>query len=89
MPVEVVSSNERITSAEWFRWVQRQGSATGMQPMQKREQLQETLELASISDSIQLSKASCSSNANLKTTPGFPHHGDWLALMASVDPNPR
>lgn len=30
VPVEVVSSDERITYAEWFRWVQRQGSGIGL-----------------------------------------------------------
>lgn len=30
VPVEVVSSDERITYAEWFRWVQRQGSGMGL-----------------------------------------------------------
>ena len=30
MPVEVVASDERITYAEWFRWVQRQGSGIGL-----------------------------------------------------------
>ena len=29
VPVEVVNSDERITYAEWFRWVQRQGSGIG------------------------------------------------------------
>ena len=30
VPVEVVNSDERITYAEWFRWVQRQGSGIGL-----------------------------------------------------------
>lgn len=30
VPVEVVESHERITYAEWFRWVQRQGSGIGL-----------------------------------------------------------
>lgn len=30
VPVELVSSNERITYAEWFRWVKRQGSGIGL-----------------------------------------------------------
>ncbi len=30
VPVEVVRSDERITYAEWFRWVQRQGSGIGL-----------------------------------------------------------
>ena len=30
VPVEVVNSNERITYAEWFRWMQRQGSGIGL-----------------------------------------------------------
>ena len=30
VPVEVVSSDERITYAEWFRWVKRQGSGIGL-----------------------------------------------------------
>jgi len=30
VPVEVISSDERITYAEWFRWVQRQGSGIGL-----------------------------------------------------------
>jgi hypothetical protein len=30
VPVVVLESNERITTAEWFRWVQRQGSAIGL-----------------------------------------------------------
>jgi len=30
VPVEVVASDERITYAEWFRWVQRQGSGIGL-----------------------------------------------------------
>ena len=30
VPVEVVNSDERITNAEWFRWVQRQGSSIGL-----------------------------------------------------------
>lgn len=30
VPVEVVTSDERITYAEWFRWVQRQGSGIGL-----------------------------------------------------------
>jgi len=30
VPVEVVESNERITYAEWFRWVKRQGPGIGL-----------------------------------------------------------
>ena len=30
VPVEVVTSDERITYAEWFRWVKRQGSGIGL-----------------------------------------------------------
>jgi hypothetical protein len=30
VPVEVVASDERITYAEWFRWVKRQGSGIGL-----------------------------------------------------------
>ena len=30
VPVEVVPSDERITYAEWFRWVRRQGSGIGL-----------------------------------------------------------
>lgn len=30
VPVEVVPSNERITDAEWFRWVKRQDSGIGL-----------------------------------------------------------
>jgi hypothetical protein len=30
VPLEVVESNERITYAEWFRWVKRQGSGIGL-----------------------------------------------------------
>lgn len=30
VPVELVTSDERITYAEWFRWVQRQGSGIGL-----------------------------------------------------------
>ena len=30
VPVEVVNSDERITYAEWFRWVKRQGSGIGL-----------------------------------------------------------
>ena len=30
VPVVVVNSDERITYAEWFRWVQRQGSGIGL-----------------------------------------------------------
>jgi GDP-L-fucose synthase len=30
VPLEVVESDERITYAEWFRWVQRQGSGIGL-----------------------------------------------------------
>jgi hypothetical protein len=30
VPVELVNSDERITYAEWFRWVQRQGSGIGL-----------------------------------------------------------
>jgi hypothetical protein len=30
VPLEVVESNERITDAEWFRWVKRQGSGIGL-----------------------------------------------------------
>jgi hypothetical protein len=30
VPVEVVASEERITHAEWFRWVQREGSGIGL-----------------------------------------------------------
>jgi hypothetical protein len=30
VPVEVVTSDERITDAEWFRWVQRQKSGIGL-----------------------------------------------------------
>jgi hypothetical protein len=30
VPLEVVERNERITYAEWFRWVQRQGSGSGL-----------------------------------------------------------
>jgi hypothetical protein len=30
VPLEVVESNERITYAEWFRWVKRQDSGIGL-----------------------------------------------------------
>lgn len=30
VPVEAITSDERITYAEWFRWVQRQGSGIGL-----------------------------------------------------------
>jgi hypothetical protein len=30
VPVEVVRINERITYAEWFHWVKRQGSGIGL-----------------------------------------------------------
>ena len=30
LPVEVVISDERLTYAEWFRWVRRQGSGIGL-----------------------------------------------------------
>ena len=30
VPVEVVTSDERLTYAEWFRWVKRQGSGIGL-----------------------------------------------------------
>ena len=30
VPVEVVTSDERITYAEWFRWVKLQGSGIGL-----------------------------------------------------------
>jgi hypothetical protein len=30
VPLEVVESDERITDAEWFRWVKRQGTGIGL-----------------------------------------------------------
>lgn len=43
--VEVVTSDERLTYAEWFRWVQRQGSGIGL-PLNADIYLDQGLEIS-------------------------------------------